>query len=111
MKKTMAYFLWILVAGAGAWAYVTLALHRGVPGRSDFVIPRACNLRRQRFERFFSTLFVYIFGLDATFNRLSYSTRGHDGHESHPFLLVLAQRLVEWLPGIGDLLEIGSTLT
>jgi hypothetical protein len=46
-----------------------LALRRGRSWRSDFVIPRACNLRRQRFERFFfSTLFVFIFGLDATFN-------------------------------------------
>jgi hypothetical protein len=28
--------------------------------------------------RFFSTSFVVVFGFDTTFNRISYSTRGHD---------------------------------
>ena len=40
--------------------------------------------------RFFSTLVVVIFGFDTTFNRISYSTHGHDRHESHPLLLILA---------------------
>jgi hypothetical protein len=39
---------------------------------------------------FFSTLFVVVFGVDTTLNRISYSTRGHDRHESHPLLLILA---------------------
>lgn len=43
------------------------------------------------FRRFFSPLFVVvIFGLDMLFNRVAYSTRRHDGHESHPLLLIRA---------------------
>ena len=61
--------------------------------------------------RFFPPSFVVVFGFDATFNRISYSTRDHDCHECHPLLLILAERLVEWLPGIGDLFEVGRTLT
>jgi hypothetical protein len=44
----------------------------------------------QRFEGFFATLFAVIFGFDMTFNRVSYSTRGHHRHESHSLLLILA---------------------
>jgi hypothetical protein len=40
--------------------------------------------------RLFSTLFVVLFGFDTMFNRIPYSTRGHDCHESHPLLLILA---------------------
>jgi hypothetical protein len=34
-------------------------------------------------------LVVIIFGLDTTFNRISYSTRGHDRHVSYPLFLIL----------------------
>ena len=61
--------------------------------------------------RFFPPSFVVIFGFDTTFNRISYSTRDHDCHESHSLLLILVERLVEWLPSIGDLFEVGRTLT
>ena len=57
------------------------------------------------------SLFVVVFGFDTTLNCLSYSTRGHDCHESHPLLLILAERLVERLPAIRDFLEVGRTLT
>lgn len=49
-----------------------------------------CNLRGQPLDGFFSTLFVVIFGFDTTFNRIAYSTRGHDCHKRHPLLLILA---------------------
>jgi len=64
----------------------------GVPVHRNCVDPRICNLRGQRFRRFFSPLFVVvvIFGLDMLFNRVAYSTRRHDGHESHPLLLIRA---------------------
>ena len=38
MKKTMAKLLWLLVALAGAWAYVTLAWHRGEPLNSVYIL-------------------------------------------------------------------------
>jgi hypothetical protein len=47
-------------------------------------------------------LVVVIIGFDTAFNRISYSTRGHDRHVSHPLLLILAKRLVEWLPRIAS---------
>jgi hypothetical protein len=40
--------------------------------------------------RFLSTSVVVVFGFDTTFNRISYSTCGHDRYESHPLLLILA---------------------
>lgn len=52
---------------------------------------------------------VVVSGVHMMFNRISYSARGHDRHESHPLLLILAQRLVERLPRVGDLLEVGRT--
>ena len=41
MKKTVANFLWILVAIAGAWAYATLAFHRGEPLNSAYILVAA----------------------------------------------------------------------
>jgi carbon starvation protein len=41
MKKTMANLLWFLVAIAGAWAYATLAFHRGEPLNSAFILVAA----------------------------------------------------------------------
>src|SRR5213595_1130947 len=38
MKKPLASLLWIAVALLGAWAYVTLALHRGEPLNSAFIL-------------------------------------------------------------------------
>src|SRR2546423_3217625 len=38
MKKGLANFFWILTAIAGAWAYVTLALHRGEPLNSAYIL-------------------------------------------------------------------------
>jgi carbon starvation protein len=38
MKKTMANLLWLLVAVAGAWAYVTLAWHRGEHLSSAYIL-------------------------------------------------------------------------
>jgi hypothetical protein len=69
-----------------AWAYGG----GGPSGSPDFIVVWLGNLRGQRLEGFFSTLFVIIIGLDTTFNRIAYSTRGHDSHESHPLLLLLA---------------------
>jgi carbon starvation protein len=41
MKKAMANLLWFLVAIAGAWAYATLAFHRGEPLNSAFILVAA----------------------------------------------------------------------
>src|SRR2546423_14387077 len=41
MKKGLANFFWILTAIAGAWAYVTLALHRGEPLNSAYILAAA----------------------------------------------------------------------
>src|SRR5664279_4422112 len=38
MKKTLANLAWILVATAGAWAYATLAFHRGEALNSVFIL-------------------------------------------------------------------------
>ena len=38
MKKAMANVLWILVAIAGAWAYATLAFHRGEALNSVYIL-------------------------------------------------------------------------
>ncbi len=38
MKKALANLLWILVAIAGAWAYATLAFHRGEPLNSAYIL-------------------------------------------------------------------------
>ena len=38
MKKTMANLLWFLVAVAGAWAYATLAFHRGEQLNSVYIL-------------------------------------------------------------------------
>src|SRR6266850_4834996 len=38
MKKIAANIFWFLVAVAGAWAYMTLALHRGEPLNSAFIL-------------------------------------------------------------------------
>src|SRR5690242_8918497 len=58
-----------------------------------------------------SRLFVVVLGFHAAFDRVSDSARGDDCHERHSPLLIVAERLVERLPGIGDLLEVGRTLT
>jgi carbon starvation protein len=41
MKKTMANLLWFLVAVAGAWAYATLAFHRGESLNSAYILVAA----------------------------------------------------------------------
>ena len=41
MKKAMANLLWFVVAVAGAWAYATLAFHRGEPLNSAFILVAA----------------------------------------------------------------------
>jgi carbon starvation protein len=41
MKKTAVNFLWVLLAVAGAWAYVTLALHRGERISSGYILVAA----------------------------------------------------------------------
>ncbi|MEI6784425.1 MAG: carbon starvation CstA family protein, partial [Verrucomicrobiota bacterium] len=38
MKKAMANLFWMLVAIAGAWAYATLAFHRGEPLNSVYIL-------------------------------------------------------------------------
>ena len=38
MKNLAAKIIWFLVAIAGAWAYVTLALHRGEPVNSAYIL-------------------------------------------------------------------------
>jgi carbon starvation protein len=38
MKKVALSLLWLLIALAGAWAYVTIALHRGEPLNSVFIL-------------------------------------------------------------------------
>ncbi len=38
MKKAMAKLSWVLVAVAGAWAYATLAFHRGEPLNSAYIL-------------------------------------------------------------------------
>jgi hypothetical protein len=46
----------------------------------------------------------------AVFEDVSQPAKHDDRHERHPILLLLAQRLVEWLLGFGELLEICTTL-
>jgi len=41
MKKTLAHLLWGLLALAGAWAYMTLALHRGERINSAYILVAA----------------------------------------------------------------------
>ena len=41
MKKTLARLLWLLLALAGAWAYVTLAFHRGERINSAYILVAA----------------------------------------------------------------------
>ena len=41
MKKVVANFAWIIIALLGAWAYVTLALHRGERINSVFILTAA----------------------------------------------------------------------
>ncbi|MBI5774134.1 MAG: carbon starvation protein A [Verrucomicrobia bacterium] len=41
MKKTVAALIWLAVALLGAWAYVTLALKRGEPVNSGFILVAA----------------------------------------------------------------------
>jgi hypothetical protein len=60
-----------------------------MPGRRSDSSELICAVSVSK-ARFFSTLFVVILGFDMAFNRISYSTRGHDCHESHPLLLILA---------------------
>src|ERR1051325_8258453 len=38
MKKVAANIFWMLLAVAGAWAYATLALHRGAPLNSAYIL-------------------------------------------------------------------------
>src|SRR5256714_5306468 len=38
MKKVFGRFFWVLLAVAGAWAYVTLAVHRGEPLNSAYIL-------------------------------------------------------------------------
>ncbi len=38
MKKTVVAFVWVVVALLGAWAYITLALHRGEPVNSVYIL-------------------------------------------------------------------------
>ena len=38
MKKIVAGVLWLAVAFLGAWAYMTLALHRGEPINSAYIL-------------------------------------------------------------------------
>lgn len=41
MKKVLSILLWIAVALAGVWAYATLALHRGEPLNSSYILVAA----------------------------------------------------------------------
>ena len=41
MKRLGAKVLWVLVAGLGAWAYITLAVHRGEPLNSAYILVAA----------------------------------------------------------------------
>ncbi|MBI4658443.1 MAG: carbon starvation protein A [Verrucomicrobia bacterium] len=41
MKKTVSLFIWFVVAVLGAWAYVTLALHRGEHISSAYILTAA----------------------------------------------------------------------
>ncbi len=38
MKRVLANFLWVLLAATGAWAYATLALHRGETINSVYIL-------------------------------------------------------------------------
>lgn len=38
MKKTLSHLIWVAVSVVGAWAYATLALHRGEPLSSAYVL-------------------------------------------------------------------------
>src|SRR5437868_10169350 len=38
MKKPVVYIFWVLLGIAGAWAYATLALHRGEPLNSSYIL-------------------------------------------------------------------------
>ena len=41
MKKPLSFLLWFAVALLGAWAYITLALHRGERINSAFILVAA----------------------------------------------------------------------
>src|SRR5688572_22633844 len=41
MKKTLSMLLWLAVVLAGVWAYATLALHRGEPLNSAYILVAA----------------------------------------------------------------------
>ena len=71
-------------------AALALEPRGGVPAHRNCASRRVCNLRGQRFERVFSALFVIIVRFGTMLDRIPYSTRGHDGHESHSLLLVIA---------------------
>lgn len=38
MKRVLVNFVWVLLAAAGAWAYATLALHRGEALNSVYIL-------------------------------------------------------------------------
>src|SRR5262245_9295165 len=41
MRKTLAAILWVTLALAGAWAYLTLAVRRGEPINSGYILVAA----------------------------------------------------------------------
>src|SRR6516164_4435800 len=56
-------------------------------------------------------LLVLIFRFNTLLNHIPHSTQGHGRYERHPLLLIRAQRLVERVPSIGELLEVSGTLS
>src|SRR5437868_2660016 len=43
MKKPVVYIFWVLLGIAGAWAYATLAFHRGEPVNSAYILLAALS--------------------------------------------------------------------
>src|SRR5213595_3985021 len=79
MKKPLASLLWIAVALLGAWAYVTLALHRGEPLNSAFILIAALCTYAIGYRFYSKWLAARILMLD---NRRATPCEVHeDGHD------------------------------
>ena len=51
MRKFAAKFIWLLIALLGAWAYATLALHRGEQLNSVFILLAAHSEIREMVKK------------------------------------------------------------
>jgi carbon starvation protein len=75
MKKTLKLLLWLLVAGAGAWAYETLAFRRGEPVNSACLIIAAVCTYAIGYRFYSKWIALSVLGLD---NRRATPCEVHD---------------------------------